>query len=101
MNKYQTFSDKDLEPLYDLHDVTIDNVDVIVSEVQFSLVINTEPQNWTRVVIYHDDNQSVSFSYDQEEQAEKYFFNLLTDRELLAFQLKSRLNYELNCPQPY
>jgi hypothetical protein len=93
MNKYQSLTDAALEVLCLKHEVTADNVDQIVGDVEVFMYVDFDSK-WQRIIVV-DNKAAHRFHYDQEQQAIECFQQYLTEQQCVALELDCRVRNEL------
>lgn len=89
MNKYSLLSDDQLNLLAARFDVTADNMDAIVSEIDVFMDVDFD-NDWQRVIVI--DNQAFHrFSFEQKDQADDCFQQYLTEQQCVALELECRV----------
>lgn len=88
MNKYQSLSDQDLNVLAIQFDVTAENIDDIISEVEVFMHIDSD-NDWQRIIVVNDKAKH-HFSFEQEQQAIDCLQQYLTEQQCVALELDCR-----------
>lgn len=88
MTNYTTLNDAELNALCLVHDITADNLDEIVLNVEVEIRIEAD-SNFDRVVFF-GGSRIETFSYEEEEKATNFMLSFLTERQKVALEVNNR-----------